>query len=44
MAKNLQLVVFNVGKELYGVGIDSVQEIVRVPDVTEVPDADCVSA
>jgi purine-binding chemotaxis protein CheW len=39
MAKNLQLVVFNVGKELYGVGIDKVQEIVRVPDVTEVPDA-----
>jgi len=37
--KNLQLVVFSVGKELYGVGIDSVQEIVRVPDVTEVPDA-----
>ena len=39
MAKNLQLVVFNVGKELYGVGIDKVQEIVRVPEVTEVPDA-----
>ena len=39
MAKNLQLVVFSVGKEHYGVGIESVQEIVRVPDVTEVPDA-----
>lgn len=39
MAGNLQLVVFGVGKELYGVGIGSVQEIVRVPDVTEVPDA-----
>lgn len=39
MAKNLQLVVFSIGKELYGVGIDAVQEIVRVPDVTEVPDA-----
>lgn len=39
MAKNLQLVVFNIGKELYGVGIDNVQEIVRVPEVTEVPDA-----
>lgn len=39
MAKSLQLVVFGVGKELYGVGIDAVQEIVRVPDVTEVPDA-----
>lgn len=39
MAKNLQLVVFSIGKELYGVGIDAIQEIVRVPDVTEVPDA-----
>ena len=39
MAQNLQLVVFGVGKELYGVGIGSVQEIVRVPVVTEVPDA-----
>lgn len=39
MAKNLQHVVFSIGKELYGVGIDAVQEIVRVPDVTEVPDA-----
>lgn len=39
MSKNLQLVVFGVGKELYGVGIGSVKEIVRVPDVTEVPDA-----
>lgn len=39
MAKSLQLVVFNVGKELYGVGIESVQEIVRVPEITEVPDA-----
>jgi purine-binding chemotaxis protein CheW len=39
MAVNLQLVVFGVGKELYGVGIGSVQEIVRVPDITVVPDA-----
>jgi len=39
MAKNLQLVVFGVGKELYGVGIALVYEIVRVPEVTEVPDA-----
>lgn len=39
MAKNLQLVVFNIGKELYGVGIESVHEIVKVPDITEVPDA-----
>ncbi len=39
MAKNLQLVVFNIGKELYGVGIGSVHEILKVPDVTAVPDA-----
>ncbi len=39
MAKNLQLVVFNIGKELYGVGIESVHEIVKVPDITQVPDA-----
>lgn len=39
MAKSLQLVVFNIGKELYGVGIESVHEIVKVPDITEVPDA-----
>lgn len=39
MSKNLQFVVFGVGKELYAVGIGSVQEIVRVPQVTEVPEA-----
>ncbi len=39
MGKSFQLVVFHIGKELYGVGIESVQEIVRVPDVTEVPEA-----
>ena len=39
MAKYLQLVVFGVGKELYGVGIEAVHEIVRVPDITQVPDA-----
>lgn len=39
MAKSFQLVVFSIGKELYGVGIESLQEIVRVPEVTEVPDA-----
>ncbi len=39
MAKNLQLVVFSIGKELYGVGIEAVHEIVKVPDITEVPDA-----
>jgi purine-binding chemotaxis protein CheW len=39
MAKQQQLVVFGMAKELYGVGIDSVHEIVKVPDITEVPDA-----
>ena len=39
MAKHLQLVVFNMAKEHYGVGIDSVHEIVKVPEITEVPDA-----
>lgn len=39
MAKNLQLVVFTIGKEFYGVGIDVVHEIVRVPEITGVPDA-----
>ncbi len=39
MAKNIQLVVFSIGKELYGVGIEAVHEIVKVPDITEVPDA-----
>lgn len=39
MAKPFQVVVFQIGKELYSVGIDSVHEIVRIPCVTEVPDA-----
>lgn len=39
MAKNVQTVVFSIGREFYGIGIDSVQEIVRVPDITAVPDA-----
>lgn len=39
MAKNLQLVVFAMAKELYGVAIESVHEIVKVPDITQVPDA-----
>ena len=39
MAKNMQFVVFNIGKEFYGVPIEAVSEIVRVPDVTAVPDA-----
>jgi purine-binding chemotaxis protein CheW len=39
MASKMQLVVFNMGKEQYGVSIGDVQEIVRLPEVTEIPDA-----
>lgn len=39
MAKNIQIVVFGIGKEFYGVSIESVHEIVRVPEITAVPDA-----
>ena len=39
MAQELQLVGFRVGKETYGVPIRSVHEIVRVPEITAVPDA-----
>ena len=39
MAKGLQLVVFGIGKEHFGVGIETVREIVRVPEITEVPDS-----
>jgi purine-binding chemotaxis protein CheW len=39
MAKNIQVVVFCISKEFYGVPIAAVQEIVRVPEVTGVPDA-----
>ncbi len=39
MVKNLQLVVFGIGRELYGVGIESVHEIVKVPEITTVPDS-----
>lgn len=39
MVKDLQLVVFSTGRELYGVAIQAVHEIVKVPEITEVPDA-----
>jgi purine-binding chemotaxis protein CheW len=39
MTKNVQIVVFRIGRESFGVPIDAVQEIVRVPEVTAVPDA-----
>jgi purine-binding chemotaxis protein CheW len=39
MAKDLHLVGFRIGRETFGVPIDLVHEIVRVPDITSVPDA-----
>ena len=43
MAKDLQIVGFRVGRETFGVQISVVHEIVRVPEITAVPDApDCV--
>lgn len=39
MTKDLQLVGFRIGKETFGVPIGLVHEIVRVPDITSVPDA-----
>ncbi|MEE9613740.1 MAG: chemotaxis protein CheW, partial [Thermodesulfobacteriota bacterium] len=38
MSTILQLVGFKVDKEFFGVPIDKVKEIVRVPDITVVPD------
>lgn len=38
MKKTLQLVGFKIGKEYFGVDIASVQEIVRVPEITQVPE------
>jgi purine-binding chemotaxis protein CheW len=38
-SKHLQIVVFGIGKELFGVGIETVHEIVKVPEITAVPDA-----
>lgn len=39
MAKDLQLVGFRIGKETFGVPIHLIHEIVRVPEITAVPDA-----
>lgn len=39
MTKDLHLVGFRIGKETFGVPISLVHEIVRVPDITAVPDA-----
>jgi purine-binding chemotaxis protein CheW len=39
MSRELHIVGFQVGRETYGVAITSLQEIVRVPEITAVPDA-----
>jgi purine-binding chemotaxis protein CheW len=39
MSRELHVVGFQVGRETYGVPITSLHEIVRVPDITAVPDA-----
>jgi purine-binding chemotaxis protein CheW len=39
MSKELQIVGFRVGQETFGVPISLVHEIVRVPDITAVPEA-----
>ena len=39
MTRELHIVGFQVGRETYGVNITSLQEIVRVPEITAVPDA-----
>jgi len=39
MSRETQVVGFQVGRETYGVAIASLHEIVRVPEITAVPDA-----
>lgn len=39
MAEDRHLVTYRVGKELFGVPISAVQEIVRVPAITSIPQA-----
>src|SRR5690348_6689799 len=39
MSRDLHIVGFQVGRETYGVPITSLHEIVRVPEITVVPDA-----
>lgn len=39
MAKDVHIVGFRVGRETFGVPIELVHEIVRVPDITAVPDS-----
>lgn len=39
VVKAKQIVVFGMGKEQYGIGIDAIHEIIKVPEITAVPDA-----
>src|SRR5260370_21363941 len=39
MAKDLHIVGFKIGRETFGVPIALVHEVVRVPDITAVPDS-----
>jgi len=39
MGREIHIVGFQVGRETYGVSITSLHEIVRVPEITAVPDA-----
>ena len=39
MAKELHIVGFRVGREVFGVPISLIHEIVRVPEITSVPDS-----
>jgi purine-binding chemotaxis protein CheW len=39
MEKELQVIGFRIGEETYGVRISTVREIVRVPEITPVPNA-----
>lgn len=39
MSRELHIIGFQVGRETYGVPITSLHEIVRVPEITPVPDA-----
>jgi purine-binding chemotaxis protein CheW len=41
MARELHLVGFRIGRETFGVPIALVHEIVRVPEITAVPDSPC---
>ena len=39
MSRETQIVGFRVGRESYGIPIKALHEIVRVPEITAVPDA-----